>query len=135
MANTQLANKQLLDDAVSTSKIVNNAVTLAKLATVAAARFLGSAAGGAVEAMTPAVATSILNAFTTTLQGLVPASGGGVELVLRGNGTWSGIATAQRTPSGDVTIAATLSAYVSEGFEIPANQTLEIGAGAVLEIG
>lgn len=71
--------------------IANNAVTLAKMAQVATARFLGrtTAGTGNVEAMTATQATALLDAFTSALKGLVPASGGGTSNYLRADGTWA----------------------------------------------
>ncbi len=70
--------------------IAPNAVTLAQMAQVSTNRFLGrtTAAVGNVEALTTAQATALLNPFGATLQGVVPASGGGTTAFLRADGTW-----------------------------------------------
>ena len=78
--------------------IAAGVVTLAKMANVATARFIGriTAGTGVPEALTSAQATSMLDNFTTTLKGLAPASGGGTTNFLRADGTWaapSGIGT------------------------------------------
>lgn len=71
--------------------IANNAVTLAKMATVATGRLLGrvSAATGNVEALTGAQVTTLLDVFTPVLKGLVPPSGGGTSNFLRADGSWA----------------------------------------------
>jgi hypothetical protein len=71
--------------------IADEAVTLAKMAHVATATFLGrtTAATGDVEAMTTAQATALIDEFTSVLSGVVPASGGGTTNFLRADGTWT----------------------------------------------
>ena len=74
-----------------TSTIGNNVVSLAKMAQVASGTFLGrvTASTGNVEALTGTQATTLLDTFTTSLKGLVPASGGGTTNFLRADGTWA----------------------------------------------
>jgi len=71
--------------------IDNNAVTLAKLADIATARFLGriTASSGDPEELTGTQATTLLDAFTDALKGLAPASGGGTVNFLRADGSWA----------------------------------------------
>jgi hypothetical protein len=71
--------------------IATGAVTLAKMADVATARFIGRATAGTgtPEALTGTQATALLDTFTNTLKGLVPASGGGTTNYLRADGTWA----------------------------------------------
>ena len=71
--------------------IAANAVTLAQMAQVSTSRFLGrtTAATGNVEVLTMAQATAMLNPFSSTLQGMAPASGGGTTTFLRADGTWA----------------------------------------------
>jgi hypothetical protein len=66
-------------------------VTLAKQADVATARIMGRVTGGtgSQEALTGTQATTILDLFTSGLQGLAPASGGGTTNFLRADGTWA----------------------------------------------
>lgn len=78
-----------------TTTISNDAVTLAKLANVATARILGrtTAGTGDPEALTGTQATTLLDAFTATLKGVVPAPGGspaGANALLD-NGTWGAV--------------------------------------------
>lgn len=74
-----------------TSTIGSNVVSLAKMATVATGTFLGrvTAATGNVEALTGTQATTLLDVFTTSLKGVVPASGGGTTNFLRADGAWA----------------------------------------------
>lgn len=77
----------------ASATITNNAVTNAKLAQVAYGTFKGrkTAGTGNVEDLNQADATALLNTFTDSLQGLVPASGGGTSNFLRADGSWVAI--------------------------------------------
>jgi hypothetical protein len=68
-----------------------NAITNAKLAQVATTTFKGrtTAGTGNVEDLTGTQATAMLDAFTSSLKGLAPASGGGTSNFLRADGTWA----------------------------------------------
>jgi len=76
--------------------IVNNAVTLAKLADMATASVMGrvTAGIGDPEILTTTQLTTLVNTFTTSLKGAVPASGGGTTNFLRADGTWASPAAA-----------------------------------------
>jgi len=77
---------------VATGDIDNDAVTYAKLQDVSATdRFLGrkTAGAGDAEELTGTEATARLDAFTSTLKGLAPGSGGGTTNFLRADGTWT----------------------------------------------
>ena len=71
--------------------IANNAVTNAKLATMATASFKGrtTAGVGNVEDLSATQATALLNTFTSSDKGLAPASGGGTANFLRADGSWA----------------------------------------------
>lgn len=86
-----------------TSTIGNNVVSLAKMAQVASSTFLGrvTASTGNVEALTGTQATTLLDTFTTSLKGLVPASGGGTTNFLRADGTWAAPAGGGGVSDGD----------------------------------
>lgn len=82
--------------------IANDAVTYAKMQNVSATnRFLGRITSGAgdPEELTGTQATTLLDAFTSTLKGLAPASGGGTSNFLRADGSWAA-PTATATPAG-----------------------------------
>lgn len=88
----------------TTLTIDNGVVTLAKMADIATDSFLGrnTAATGIVEVLTMAIATGMLDLFstTTTAQGLVPGSNnGGASVYLDGSGVWS-------TPGGGGTVTS-----------------------------
>jgi hypothetical protein len=76
---------------LATAQVADNAITLPKLLDIATASFLGrtTAATGDPEVLTAAQATALLNVFTSTLKGLVPASGGGTTNFLRADGTFA----------------------------------------------
>lgn len=63
----------------------------------------------------------------------------GVAYMLKDDGTiWAItplLAWSNKAPSADLTIPAAYSVYISGGYEIKPGYTLEIGAGAFMEIG
>lgn len=61
------------------------------VANIATASIIGRVTGGtgAPEVMTGTQATTLLDAFTSGLKGLAPASGGGTTNYLRADGTWA----------------------------------------------
>jgi hypothetical protein len=104
---------------VVTGQIANAAVTLAKIANIATARFLGriTAGSGVTEELTGTQATTLLDVFTSALKGLVPASGGGTTNFLRADGTFAA------PPGGGITTLRTTG-----------NQTINAGAGTFVDI-
>lgn len=86
--------------------VAANAVTNAKLAQMPAHTFKGNNTAGTANALdlTQTQLTAELNQFTTTLQGVVPGSGGGSTNFLRADGTWAAPADTGITQlTGDVT--------------------------------
>ena len=73
--------------------IANSAVTNAKMANMANNTIKGNVSGisAAPSDLTATQATAMLNQFTSLLQGLVPASGGGTSNFLRADGTWAAV--------------------------------------------
>lgn len=69
------------------------AVTLAKMANLAANSIIGNNTGSAAVplALTGTQVTTMLDTFTATLNGLVPLSGGGTTNFLRADGTWAAV--------------------------------------------
>lgn len=77
-----------------TTTIAAAAVTLAKMANLAANSIIGNNTGAAATplALTTAQVTAMLDLATSTLKGLVPASGGGTTNYLRADLTWAPVA-------------------------------------------
>lgn len=102
-----LANGDYGDITVGTGTLTIDAasVTTSKLAVQATNTFIGRVTAGTntPEILTATQATSILNPFTSTLKGLVPASGGGTTTFLRADGTFATPASGTVTPGGSST--------------------------------
>lgn len=75
----------------ATWTVDSGVVSLAKMANMATASFLGrnTAGTGTPEVLAGTQATALLDTFTSLLKGLVPASGGGTTNYLRADGTWA----------------------------------------------
>lgn len=124
------------DDATPaiSASIIAASVVFAKLQNIATSRFVGriTASSGSMEVLTGTQATTLLDVFTSTLQGLAPASGGGTANYLRADGTWAtppfGLSgyTVATLPAG--TVGAT--AYVTDA-SAPAFGAAVVGGGAV----
>jgi len=76
---------------ISTKFIADNAVTNAKLAQMATLTIKGNNTGSTANPidLTATQVTAMLNLFSSSLQGLTPASGGGTTNFLRADGTWT----------------------------------------------
>jgi hypothetical protein len=74
-----------------TVTIAAGAVTLAKMANLAANSILGNNTGSGATpiALTGTQTTAMLDVFSSSLKGLAPASGGGTSNFLRADGTWA----------------------------------------------
>jgi hypothetical protein len=83
-------------------------VTLAKMANLATATFIGRVTGstGVPEALTGTQATTLLDVFTSALKGLVPASGGGTTNFLRADGTWAAPSASVAATTVEVNLSA-----------------------------
>lgn len=113
--------------------IANNVVTNAKLAQMAAHTYKGNNTGSTANALdvTSTQLTADLNLFTSSLQGLVPGSGGGTTNFLRADGTWSPAGT------GTVTsVALTVPAFLSvSGSPVTSSGTLAVSlSGTALPV-
>ena len=88
-----------LSGSITGGQIPNSTITLAMIANIAANTILGNNTGSpaAPIALTATQVTAMLNVFTSTLQGVVPASGGGTTNFLRADGTWASLTA---TPGG-----------------------------------
>ncbi len=107
-----------------TFSIDQNGITNALLAQMAAHTFKGNATGGAADPqdMNGTQATALLDAFTATLKGLAPASGGGTADVLLADGTWG------HSVSGSFAAGTYLKTATTVVGSLPAAATA--GAGA-----
>jgi hypothetical protein len=88
----QVALAQMAALSVDTAQLLDGAATNAKLADMVQATFKGRNAGsgtGVPVDLTPTQATLMLDFFSSIAQGIVPASGGGVDNFLRADGTWT----------------------------------------------
>jgi len=93
----------------ATWTIDNDVVTYAKMQNVSAtARFIGRVTAGAgdPEELTGTQATTLLNPFTSALQGVAPASGGGTANFLRADGTWATPASGGAPTGAEYVVAA-----------------------------
>lgn len=113
----------------ATWTIDNGVVSNAKLANVPTATFKGrvTAGTGAPEDLTGTQATTLLDAFTSALKGLAPASGGGTVNYLRADGTWASPPGAGSVTTVSVVTANGVSGSVANPTSTPAI-TLTLGA-------
>lgn len=102
--------------AITTSSTLN-------LASVAANTVLGSIAGGVPIALTAAQLTTIVNAFTTTLKGLVPPPATVTNKFLRDDGTWA-------APTGSGTVTNVATAGLASGGPITTTGTVTVTAAS-----
>lgn len=111
--------------------IANAAVTLAKMANLPANTIIGNNTGISATplALTTTQVTAMLNLFTSSLQGLVPASGGGTTNFLRADGTFA-------TPPGSggtvtsVALADSTGTFNISGSPVTTSGTLTLASYA-----
>src|SRR5271166_1674867 len=112
---------------IQTKFIFNNAVTNAKLAQMAAHTFKGNNTGSTANPidLTATQLTAELNIFTSTLQGLVPASGGGTTNFLRADGTFAApTGTGGTVTSVALSDGSTTPIYTISGSPVTSSGTL-----------
>ena len=104
------------------------AVTLAKMANLAANSIIGNNTGSAATpiALSTAQVTAMLNQFSSTLQGLAPASGGGSSNFLRADGTW-----AVPAGTGANTTLSNLGATAVNVAIIPVTSAIDLGSTSI----
>lgn len=124
---------------VATADIDNDAVTYAKIQNVSAtSRFLGriTAAAGDAEELTGTQATTLLDAFTSALKGLVPASGGGTTTFLRADATFAAPTAAAADPSytpGSFTVVTGTGRYIPNHMKLTTTQRATVqGTGRLV---
>jgi hypothetical protein len=111
-----LAGSSIATNTVTGSNLVTNTVANTNLAQMAADTIKGNNTGSTANAsdLTQTQLTAMINVFTSSLLGAVPASGGGTANFLRADGTWtapssgsSSTPTVQRFTSGSGTYTPT----------------------------
>jgi hypothetical protein len=116
---------------VVTAKIGDNQVTLGKIADIATARLLGrvTAGSGDPEELTGTQATTLLDAFTSALKGLAPASGGGTTNFLRADGTWAAPSGGSGAPSDAQYVVLALNGTLTDERVLTEGDGLQITDG------
>jgi hypothetical protein len=87
---------------------------------------LGSVAGGAPIALTATQLTTIPNVFTSSLQGVAPASGGGTSNFLRADGSWAAPGGAGGGTVTSITFSSGLAATPSNPITGSGTATLDL---------
>lgn len=105
---------------IDSTNISDAAITMAKLANVATATVVGrvAASTGVPKALSTAELTTLVDTFTTSLKGAVPAATGGntTTQFLRKDGTWA-------VPAGGATLSA-----ITEDILPATNNTYDLGS-------
>lgn len=88
---SESANQVLASPNGSSGAVAPRALVLADLPSIGADTFLGNNTGSSAApiALTQAQATALINNFSASLSGTVPASGGGTTSFLRADGSWA----------------------------------------------
>lgn len=112
--DSAIGQTQLEALSVLTGKVAASAITYAKLQNVSGqTMFLGriTAGAGVVEEITGASATAFLVGFSTSRQGVAPATIAGTTQFLRADGTWAAPAASGSVDIKGTTITATYDSY------------------------
>lgn len=100
LPDNSVTSAKIVDGTIATADVADDQITLAKLANMATASFLGrtTASTGDPEVLTATQATALLNSYAGSIKGLVPAGAGSTTKFLREDGTWA-VAAATGSPS------------------------------------
>lgn len=136
-AATQVSGLAAIATSGSGGDLTSASVTNSRLANVSAATIKGrtSAGTGSPEDLTGAQATALLDAFTSTAKGLVPASGGGTTTYLRADGTFATPPSGSGLVEEEFTVSAGASGYTGSGTSgSPYTRTSGVPAGAKMVV-
>jgi hypothetical protein len=94
IANGTITGAKLVNGTIGNAQLADETISLGKLEILNGPCFVGQLNGTseAPTEMTPTQATDLLNTFTTTLKGLVPAPTTATGRFLKDNGTWANTA-------------------------------------------
>ena len=108
--------------------IASGAVSLSKMANLAANSIIGNNTGSAATpiALTQAQFTAMVNTFSSSLSGAVPASGGGTSNFLRADGTWAAPAGGSGTVTS-VDVSGGTTGLTFSGGPVTSTGTLTLG--------
>lgn len=117
-ATGQTANEVLASPNGTTGAVSLRGLALADLPSIANDTVLGNASGASAvpSALSQTQLTALVNSFSATLSGAVPASGGGTSNYLRADGTWAaptGSGTVNSGTSGQATYYGATGSAVS----------------------
>ena len=131
-----------------TTAIGSNKVTNSMLAQMAAHTYKGNNTGSTANAadITSTQLTADLNQFTSSLQGLVPGSGGGTTNFLRADGTWTAptiftttVTAGENLTTNDIvylsTGAADGSRTAGQAYKLDATNNLRINSIGIVQTG
>lgn len=113
----------------ASTTIATNVVTNTKLAQMVAHSYKGNNTGSTANAsdITSAQLTADLNLFTSSLQGLVPASGGGTTNFLRADGTW---AAASGGGGANTALSNLASVAINTSLLAGTDNSIDLGSGS-----
>lgn len=100
--STTVGHLAVWNNTIGTALADAAGVTLGQLPSIGANTVLGSISGGSPIALTTTQFTTLCNAFTSSLSGCAPASGGGTSNFLRADGSWAAPSTSLTIGSSSI---------------------------------